>query len=58
MKINWIVIAVVGVIAVLVIAITVVRNQSEKKKLEHKLNNDFHHDESLDSDPNDDDAMR
>ncbi len=39
---NWPVLIIFGIIVIALIIFLVVRNQQDKKKLEEKLNNDFH----------------
>lgn len=41
MEINWYLIAILAVLVVALVVYTVRQNFKEKKKLEHKLNNDF-----------------
>lgn len=41
MEINWIVIGVVAVLIIALVVLTIRKNQKEKKKLTDLLNNDF-----------------
>ncbi|MFY0483964.1 hypothetical protein ACI6PS_15315 [Flavobacterium sp. PLA-1-15] len=41
MEINWYLIAILAVFVLALVVYTVRQNLKEKKKLEHKLNNDF-----------------
>ena len=41
MEINWFIIGIVAAFVVVLIVFTVRKNQKEKKKLTHLLNNDF-----------------
>ena len=50
---NWIVITIVIVIAVLLVIYTIVQNRKDEKELEDFLNNDYKHPEETD-DLNDD----
>lgn len=51
---NWIVIAIVIVLAVLLVIYTIRQNRKDEKELENFLNNDYKHPEETDNDLNDD----
>lgn len=53
MDINWTVIGIVAVLVILLVGLTVRKNQKEKKKLTNLLNNDFKKTEKDDVDADD-----
>ena len=50
---NWTVLIIVGVIGIVIIVFTIMRNQKDEKEFEQEINNDYHKtkDEEGDEDP-------
>ena len=47
---NWFIIIIVGILAIVLIVFLIIRNQKDKKKFERKLNNDYPKPRSEDGD--------
>ncbi|WP_165930043.1 EGFR-like transmembrane domain-containing protein [Flavobacterium caseinilyticum] len=54
MKINWIVVGIVIIFALILIVFLIIKNQKEQKKYTDFLNNDFKKADEEESDLNDD----
>lgn len=55
---NWPVLIIFGLLVFALIVFLVVRNQQDKKKLEEKLNNDFHRSKDEEGDAETDHVLK